>query len=130
VLAEEIAMFDPAKALTIAANAGIHEDSVLRQAQKALGDRVFEAKDSLERSAIRQAYQLIRHVLEDRNPDAPCGETDPWSAETFNDLWKDDYGSRPRNFSWTGKSVRDWIAVRSINNWLEMLQDHAEDLAG
>jgi hypothetical protein len=130
VLAEEIAVFDPAKAMTIAANAGMHEDSVLRQAQKALGDRVFEATDSLERSAIRHAYNFIVRVLEDRHPEAPCHETDPWLAETFADLYKDDNGFRPHGFEWTAAAVRDWVAVRSINNWLAMLQDHAEDLSG
>jgi hypothetical protein len=117
-------------AMKIALNACMHQDSVLRDAQKALGERVFEAESSIERTAIRKAYELIRAVLEDRHPDAPCGETDPWSAETWSDLWKDDHGCRPHGMQWTGKSVRDWIATRSINSWFEILQDHAEDLAG
>jgi hypothetical protein len=96
----------------------MHGDNLLRQAQGVLGEAVLDADDPLTRSAIRQGYHLIRAVLEDRNPDAPCEHTDPWSAETFNDLWKDDNGVRPHGFTWTGRNVRDWIALRDIKKWL------------
>jgi hypothetical protein len=126
---EEMKM-ETINAMKIAGQAPIHTVAVLQQAQRALGDRVFEAESSLERSAIRQAYQMIVRVLEDRLPDANCAETDPWTWETFNDCWKDDNGCRPHGLTWSGRNCRDWLAVRSVNNWLEVLRDHAEDLAG
>jgi hypothetical protein len=106
-------------AMKIAGQAPVHTVAVLQQAQGVLGDKVFEADNSLDRSAIRAAYHMIRRVLEDRMPDANCAETDPWSWETFSDLWKDDNGCRPHGLNWTGRNVRDWISVRQVNGWVE-----------
>lgn len=76
----------------------------------ALGDGIWDA-DTLEKFARRGAYHHMSRALEEMFPDAPGGRTDPWSAETYSDLYKDDYGCRPRGHV-TGREMRAWLKAR------------------
>lgn len=83
-------------------------------AQLVLGDDIFEYMNSettegqVRYFAMQGAYARIRDALEAIYPEASGNSTDPWSAETYSDLYKDRYGFRP-NLSVTGKVMRDYI---------------------
>ncbi|MGE8141735.1 hypothetical protein ACQKOE_07155 [Novosphingobium sp. NPDC080210] len=75
-----------------------------------LGDGIFEAS-LVEKFARRGAYHHIRKALEGLYPEASGSLTDPWIAETYSELYKDDYGVRPRGLL-TGKAMRLWVWSR------------------
>lgn len=75
-----------------------------------LGDGIFEAS-LVEKFARRGAYHHIRKALEGLYPEASGSLTDPWIAETYSELYKDDYGVRPRGHL-TGKAMRLWVWSR------------------
>lgn len=75
-----------------------------------LGDGIFEAS-LVEKFARRGAYHHIRKALEGLYPEASGSLTDPWIAETYSELYKDDYGVRPRGHL-TGKAMRAWVWSR------------------
>lgn len=56
-------------------------------------------------------YNRIQEALEALWPDLHAGVTDPWQYDTYSDLYKDDYGFRPRGHV-TGPEVRQWIKRR------------------
>lgn len=86
-------------------------------AMYALEDDIFELRQACNHEAWFArigAYGRIREALEAIYPDAHCASTDPWSYETYAELYKDDYGSRPSG-QVTGPEVRRWIARRDAS---------------
>lgn len=118
------------QALRIAQNPRHRADEELREAQTVLGDEIWD-RSPLEQTTRRAAYHIIRGELETRYAEGECHANDPWSWDTFSDVYKDDNGWRPKAGSgWDGPTVRAYLNQRQIKSWFEILQDHAEDMAG
>lgn len=117
----------------------VQADEDLIAARDVLHEEAFECSDRT-RQAINAAYSLIVAQLEERhlpayrenvdagNPKQHANFTDPWSFETYSELYKDDTGSRPRHFI-TGPAVRAWLHCKSIEQFFDKLRDHAEDMS-
>jgi hypothetical protein len=75
-----------------------------------LGDGIWDVP-LVEKFARRGAYHHIRKALEVLYPQASGSLTDPWIAEVYSELYKDDYGFRPRGHM-NGKQMREWVARR------------------
>jgi hypothetical protein len=79
-----------------------------------MGDGIFELMGNAQHEAYfarMGAYNRIREALEAIWPDLHCGVSDPWSYDAYSDLYKDEYGCRPRG-QVTGAEVRSWLARR------------------
>jgi len=82
----------------------------LTAAMDRLGDDIFELMDTndVAYKLRRKRYNKIREAYEEAYPNADVSESDPWSAETYSDLYKDQHGFRPRHHI-TGPDARAWL---------------------
>lgn len=80
-------------------------------AQLKLGEDIFEfmeAEDHVAVFARQGAYNRCRMFTEKRFPAIHASISDPWSFQTYSDLYKDRNGFRPRGRI-TGAEVREWL---------------------
>lgn len=103
-------------------------DAELQQAQNVLGENIWDCTER-EQNARRAAYRATVATLEERNPNADVGATDPWTAESYSEVYKDDHGFRPRGHI-SGQRARAYLNARQVNDYFDLLRDHAEDLRG
>lgn len=79
-----------------------------------LGEDIFDYMgsdahdDRMEYFARNGAYHRIRQGLEALYPNASGSHTDPWTAESFSECYKDRCGCRPSG-RYTGAEMRDYL---------------------
>jgi hypothetical protein len=72
-------------------------------------ERFWDA-DEAEQAVLRAEYREVLQpaLLAAYGPNESCFIVDPWTAETFSDLYKDRNGFRPRSFNY--RAMMDWMA--------------------
>ena len=89
------------------------EVEVLCAAMLSLGEDVFQFMDAdnhedrMEYFGRVGAYHRLQKAVEETYPEELGHLTDPWTAETFSEIYKDRNGFRPSNY--TAKEMREWL---------------------
>lgn len=83
----------------------------IQERQRALIPLLYNEATAVE--ALHAYDRMVEELEELLGPDAHANQVDPDLFSLFSDLWKDEYGSRPRHHI-TRIQARRWINNRSI----------------
>jgi hypothetical protein len=67
----------------------------------------------VQQKALAAYEETVTKLSALLGPDAHCAQVDNDLFSAFSDLWKDDYGSRPRHHV-TVADVKEWLAKRKV----------------